>query len=62
MEVPAGASRPIRLKLTGGGRALLLARHDLTITVTVTTTGSGRPKTVTRQTVRLYVKPVKRKR
>ena len=62
MEVPAGASRPLKLTLTRAGRTLLLARHALTITVTVTTTGSGRPRTVTRQTVRIYVKPAKTKR
>ena len=62
MEVPAGASRPLKLKLTRAGAALLRARRSLTMTVTVTTTGRGRAKTVERHQVRLYVKPVKRKR
>jgi Tol biopolymer transport system component len=62
MVVPSGASRPLKLRLTKAGRALLLARHDLKITVTVTTTGAGRTTTVERHQVRIYVKPAKRRR
>ena len=62
MEVPAGASRPLKLTLTRAGATLLRARRNLTISVTVTTTGPARPKTVERKQIRVYVKPVRRKR
>ncbi len=61
MVVPGGATRPLTLKLTRAGIALLRKRRDLTITVTVTTTGSGRPKVTNTRQIRLrYVKPAKR--
>jgi hypothetical protein len=62
MVVPANSSRPLTLKLSRTGRALLLKRRALTIRVTVTTTGPQRPRTVQRHTVRVYVKAARRRR
>ena len=62
MVVPGGATRPLTLKLTRAGIALLRKRRDVTVKVTVTTTGRGRPKAINTRQVRLtYVKPAKRK-
>ncbi len=62
MVVPANSSRPLTLKLSRAGRALLLKRRALTITVTVTTTGPQRPRVVQRHTVRVYVKRARPRR
>ncbi len=62
MTIPAGATRPLKLKLNSKGIGLLKKQGKLTIAVTVTTTGPGRPKTVEKKTVRVvYDKPAKRK-
>jgi TolB protein len=60
MKVPAGKSKPVKLKVTKQGAALIRAEGEIKLAVTVTISAPGEKKIVKRKTVRVYLAKKKR--